>query len=205
MATGIVHQSEGGSAYAIAMAKPRGGKSLDPEMRERALRLLRDFIASEGGQAAAANKLGISQGFLSELLGGGRGFGPKVLKGLAQYRPEIVSLIMGVEPAPDSSSADTHLDPRYSAREQAIRMLVDGGEGSEGEVREAADAVAVALSSDEDLPALAWLDDIRLKLRQLRRGGPKVAPRQVTPDEAQADQDETTRRFEDALKGKKKR
>lgn len=117
----------------------------------------------------------------------------------------VVALGQAAQLPPPASSADTHLDPRYPAREQAIRMLVDGGEGSEAEVREAADAVAVALSSDEDLPALAWLDDIRLKLRQLRRGGPKVAPRQVTPGEAQADQDETTRRFEDALKGKKKR
>lgn len=102
------------------------------------------------------------------------------------------------------SSGSTRYDPRYPAREQAIRMLVDNSEATEDEAIDAADAVAVALSSDEDLPVLAWVDDIRLKLRQLRRGGPKVAPRQVTPGEAQAEQDETARRFEDAL-GKKKR
>ena len=119
-----------------------------------------------------------------------------------------VAVALGRSPyalqARDDSPRSAHYDHRYPAREQAIRLVVDAGEATEDEATEAADAVAVALSSDEDLTVLAWVDDIRAELRRLRRGGGRVGARQVTTGEAQAEQDETARRFEDALRKKKR-
>lgn len=146
-----------------------GGKSLAPDVQTKVTELVRDFITEVGGQAAAAKALGISQGYLSEFLSGGRGGGSKLLRGLAKHRPEVVELMMtGVV-------RTTTLDPRYPNREQAIKHLVDDGAGTLAEVQAAADAYAVALKSDSDPTVLEWVRNIEGKLRELRRGGPKVA------------------------------
>lgn len=104
------------------------------------------------------------------------------------------------------SARTTHYDPRYPKRQAAIEQIVEVGEATEEEATEAADAVAVALASDEDLPTLAWVDEIRTELRRRRRGIGRVGARRLTEEDAQRQQEETERRFEDALKrGKKKR
>jgi hypothetical protein len=160
--------------YPIAMPS-HGGKSLAPDVQAKVTELVREFITEVGGQAAAAKALGISQGYLSEFLSGGRGGGGKLLRGLAKHRPEVVELMMtGV------SRTTTTLDPRYPNRAQAIKHLVDDGAGTLAEVETAADAYAVALKSDSDPTVLEWVRNIEGKLRELRRGGPRLVEVPVT-------------------------
>lgn len=174
MATPKVRHSDGGGVYSDVVAA-RGDKSLDPDTQARIVELLREFISDVGGQSAAAKALGISQGYLSEILSGNRGGGQKLLRGLARHRPDILELfVVG------GRSRSTHLDPRYPNREQAIAQMVDYKEGTPEEIRQAADAFAVALKSEGDLPVLEWVDQIRLTMRATRRGGPKVSDTEIT-------------------------
>jgi transcriptional regulator with XRE-family HTH domain len=152
-----------------------------------------------------ARALERTQPAVTQLLAGTNKASFETLKRVAGVaRVPYASLLDGGSP-PDllrvSDSRTVEYDPRYPNRSEAIDVLIRAGEDRE-EVEQAADAVAVALSSAEDLSTLDWLDDIRAELRRLRRGGGRVGARQVTPDEARAAQDETARRFEAALKPK---
>lgn len=162
--------------YPIDVAK-NGGKSLDGETQARVSELLRAFINDVGGQAAAAKAIGISQGYLSEVLSGNRGGGGKLIRGLAKYRPEIAELMMtGV-------SRSTALDSRYPNRDEAVRLMVKDGAGSVAEIVQAADAFAVALKSDSDLTTLEWVRNIERSLRDMRRGHAPAAPVVTLGDE----------------------
>lgn len=167
-ATAKVRHSEGDALYSRVVPS-HGDKSFDPETQAKVTALLRSYINEVGGQSAAAKALGISQGYLSEILSGNRGGGQKLIRGLAKHRPEIVELLV------TGTSRSVALDPRYPNRDQAIRHLVDDGAGTEEEVRVAADAFAVALKSDDDLTVLEWVRSIDRAIRDIRRG------RKVTP------------------------
>lgn len=163
MATVKVRHSEGDAVYSPDVPNS-GGKSLDTQVQAKVTELLRSFINDVGGQSLAAKKLGISQGYLSEVLSGNRGGGGKLIRGLAKYRPEIAELLVtGVSRA-------TTLDPRYPNRDQAMRLLEEDGAGTPDEVRQAADAFAIALKSNEDLTVLEWVRSIDRALRDIRRG-----------------------------------
>lgn len=149
--------------YARVMPN-HGEKSLDPVTQAKITDMLRSFIGEMGGQSAAAKALGVSQGYLSEFLGGKRGGGQKLIRGLGKYRPEIVELFL------TGTSRHVSQDARYPNREQAIAHLVDDGAGSADEVRQAADAFAVALKSESDLTVLEWVRSIDRTIRDIRRG-----------------------------------
>lgn len=171
MAITKVRHSEGYGVYVRAVAGP-DNKSLDKATQARVTELLRDFIEKAGGQAPAAEAIGISQGYLSDILSGKRGAGQKLIRGLGKHRPDIAQiLITGVVSVPSVQGT------RYPNRELAIHQLVEYGAGTETEVREAADAFGVALKSDSDLPVLKWVREIEDVLHDLRRGRrPKGMP-----------------------------
>lgn len=170
MTTQIVHQSEGGSAYAFAMAKA-GGKSLDPDMQAAAVRMLREFIESVGGQATAAKQLGISQGYLSEVLNGNRGGGQKLLKGLARFRPDIVALFMGTTP-PEATT--THYDSEEAWR---ARARAEGFDPDDPEVTE------VYRTAFKDAETTIGFAAAELRRRQAERKGKTLGVREVDEDE----------------------
>lgn len=66
--------------------KPRG-KALKHEQNERLRQIVRDLVDKDfaGNTTAASRALGVTQPLLSELLAGGRGAGPKLIQGLADY------------------------------------------------------------------------------------------------------------------------
>jgi hypothetical protein len=97
--------------------------------------------------------------------------------------PMWVEVAMGLVPAlpPAQSLASA---PRYPNREAAIHHLVEYGAGTLDEVRAAADAYAVALKSERDLPLLKWAREIEETLRDMRRGHlPAGAPVTALGDE----------------------
>ena len=61
------------------------GKAIQP------MRVLRDFVAQRGSQAAAAKAIGISPPLLSDILAGKRGFSDRVLKALGLRRTRTIT------------------------------------------------------------------------------------------------------------------
>jgi hypothetical protein len=78
-------------------AKQRGGKSLPEEQRAAARDFIQHVVDSHfnGVATKAAAKFGISQGYLSEFLGGGRGPGNKLLDGVARHLGISQDLVTG--------------------------------------------------------------------------------------------------------------
>lgn len=215
----------------LSRVKHRKRRSVGPEMLERlaaALRVHFDWLQRGVGEKELGPDPAGAEGLPERAVVGmrvaiGRGLpADEALERLQAYCKEHPRRVEGLGtqewiavatgeqvdvPGAEDGQAETtvHYDPRYPAREQAIRLVVDAGEATEEEATEAADAVAVALASDEDLPTLAWVDEIRTELRRRRRGIGRVGARRLTEEDARREQEETERRFEDALKrGKKK-
>src|ERR1043165_5716991 len=79
--------------------------------------LVQKVLDSASTQTEAAKRLGVSQSYLKEFLGGTRGAGPKLLKGLAKLHPKLSARLLGLgegEEAPGRPS-----DPRTDA-ERAV-------------------------------------------------------------------------------------
>jgi len=72
-------------------------KSLRPEQNERLREIVRDVIAKDfsGNATAAARAFGVAQGLVSEFLFGGRGAGPKLIQGLADYTDRSIDDLYG--------------------------------------------------------------------------------------------------------------
>lgn len=94
----------------------------------------------------------------------------------------------------------TVADGRYPNREQAVEDLLAMGEGAELEIRAAADAVAIALASEDDLPITWWSDAIRSELRRRRIALPRHETRVTDRETADADA-AVKARFRAAKKG----
>src|SRR5688572_17274908 len=73
------------------------------------------------------------------------------------------------------------VSPRYTSRERAIRALILLGR-PEDKVREAADAVAVALDSETDLDPEWWAERIKLEMAALKRGSEPLGVREIADD-----------------------
>ncbi len=203
MATEIVHHSEDPETYPQEVGK-RGDKSLDRPINEKVIQMLNDYVNSVGSQVEAARQMGFSQGYLSELLKGGRGGGAKLIKGLAKVgRVDILLALLAPTSAPPVITTTGY--ERYPHRSAAIALMVENGEGTFEEIQAAADAVGSALYSESDLPRLEWVEDIRAELRRKRRGEPHPGVL-VTVEESAKEQAATVRRFTDGVKngGKKK-
>lgn len=90
------------STIAIAMGGPhsvRGmtSKSLRPEQNERLRGIVRELIDRDfdGNGTAAAKAFGVAQGMISEFLSGGRGAGPKLIQGIADYTGRSIDDLYG--------------------------------------------------------------------------------------------------------------
>lgn len=72
-------------------------KSLRPEQNERLRGIVRDLITKDfaGSATAAAKAMGVTQGLVSEFLSGGRGAGPKLIQGLADYTGRSIDDLYG--------------------------------------------------------------------------------------------------------------
>ncbi|HEX3594620.1 MAG TPA: helix-turn-helix transcriptional regulator [Polyangiaceae bacterium] len=78
--------------------------------------LVQKVLESAATQTEAAQRLGVSQSYLNEFIGGTRGAGPKLLKGLAKLNPKKSARLLGLaDDDPGASSAD----PRTEA-ERAV-------------------------------------------------------------------------------------
>lgn len=82
---------------ALATLDGMATKSLRPEQNERLREIVRDLIARNfaGNGTAAAKALGVTQGLVSEFLSGGRGAGPKLIQGLADYTGRSIDDLYG--------------------------------------------------------------------------------------------------------------
>lgn len=80
--------------------------------------LVRKVLDSTATQTEAAKQLGVSQSYLNEFLGGTRGAGPKLLKGLAKLHPKLSARLLGLSDT-DDRPARSAPDPRTDA-ERAI-------------------------------------------------------------------------------------
>lgn len=119
------------------------------------------------------------------------GVGPAVRDGILKVLGVTMDGLLGQASEPPHKRVRTvrvtkivrRPDPRYNHREEAMRILVDGGEGTEAEVRAAADAAGVALEAHEDPPVIEWIDTIRLELRRQRKGRPELRRRTATDED----------------------
>lgn len=112
----------------------------------------RDF---GGNQSGAADKLGVSQGFISEVLSGKRGAGRKLIDSLCSY--EGLSYEQAVGRAPVARVVE--LDARYPNRSRGIRAAM---ELIEGLAFDRADRLAPrALQSKEDPSPEWWYQQIK--------------------------------------------
>jgi hypothetical protein len=72
--------------------------------------LVQKVLDGAATQTEAAMRLGVSQSYLNEFIGGTRGAGPKLLKGLARLNPRKSGRLLGVPDSDDASSADPRTD-----------------------------------------------------------------------------------------------
>lgn len=81
----------------VATLRGMSTKSLRPEQNERLREIVRDVIAKDfsGNATAAARAFGVAQGLVSEFLSGGRGAGPKLIQGLADYTGRSIDDLYG--------------------------------------------------------------------------------------------------------------
>ncbi|HEX4337563.1 MAG TPA: helix-turn-helix transcriptional regulator [Polyangiaceae bacterium] len=78
--------------------------------------LVQKVLESASTQTEAAQRLGVSQSYLNEFIGGTRGAGPKLLKGLARLNPRKSARLLGLD-SDDSNGSSA--DPRTEA-ERAV-------------------------------------------------------------------------------------
>jgi hypothetical protein len=70
-------------------------------------------------QTEAAQRLGVSQSYLNEFIGGTRGAGPKLLKGLAKLNPKKSARLLGLSDDGEDGNGESSADPRTDA-ERAV-------------------------------------------------------------------------------------
>ena len=80
--------------------------------------LVQKVVESAATQTEAAQRLGVSQSYLNEFIGGTRGAGPKLLKGLAKLNPKKSARLLGLSDGDDGGS-ESSADPRTDA-ERAV-------------------------------------------------------------------------------------
>lgn len=119
------------------------------------------MVMELGGQKQSASRLGVSQGYLSEFISGGRGGGAKLFEAIAAKYPTKLADILGLE-----AGAAGY---RQSNRERAIQLLVNDGRGDEATIREAAERAAAALDAREDQSELKWVEMITPFIKAKRR------------------------------------
>ena len=134
----------------------RRNKSLSPERADAARAFVERLVNERfgGNVSAAAKAMSISQSLLYEFLNGTRGAGPKLLEAVADYAQVTIDHLIG-RSAP-SGEPVFESDDRYPNRAEAARF-------AKGKLpEEAIDAVlAEQLKSDEDKPALWWLEQMQ--------------------------------------------
>jgi len=92
-------------------------KSLPIEQNAFIRELVQKLLDSSSTQTGAAQRLGVSQSYLNEFIGGTRGAGPKLLKGLARLHPRLSARLLGLGEHEDEGRSST--DPRTDA-ERAV-------------------------------------------------------------------------------------
>jgi hypothetical protein len=91
-------------------------KSIDPAVRATVRALVQDIVKREFGnnKSAAARGLKISQSFVSEIMGDGRGAGLALLLALRTYVGRSIDDLCGLPPLPPNGGAiHVDYDPRY--------------------------------------------------------------------------------------------
>ncbi len=80
--------------------------------------LVQKVLDAAETQTEAAQRLGVSQSYLNEFIGGTRGAGPKLLKGLAKLHPKKSARLLGLSDG-DDENGESSADPRNEA-ERAV-------------------------------------------------------------------------------------
>lgn len=84
-------------------------KSLREDQNKRLRAIVRELVDGEfaGSATAAARAFGVAQSMVSEFLAGGRGAGPKLINGIAEYTGRSIDDLYGrhVVAVPDGSRA----------------------------------------------------------------------------------------------------
>jgi transcriptional regulator with XRE-family HTH domain len=93
-------------------------KSLPTGQNDFLRSLVQKVLDSAATQTEAAKRLGVSQSYLNEFLGGTRGAGPKLLKGLAKLHPKLSARLLGLGDADEGQNKGVP-DPRTDA-ERAV-------------------------------------------------------------------------------------
>ena len=73
--------------------------------------LVQKVLDQASTQTEAAQRLGVSQSYLNEFVGGTRGAGPKLLKGLAKLHPKLSGRLLGLAEGDDPVTRSSS-DPR---------------------------------------------------------------------------------------------
>lgn len=95
--------------------------------------LVQKVLDAAETQTEAAQRLGVSQSYLNEFIGGTRGAGPKLLKGLAKLNPKKSARLLGLSDEDgDGGNGESSADPRTEA-ERAVDD--EFGREFDGEVR----------------------------------------------------------------------
>jgi hypothetical protein len=141
-------------------------KSYSPAENAAARQFVRRIIDDDfGGNVFQASKaLKVSQSYLYEFLNEHRGGGMKLLRAAARHTGVSVDAVIGHSPG-----APTKDETRFPNRGNAIDHLLEGGHGSEAEVRIAADAVSRDLQTTQDPSVESWISVISFVLRGIQQ------------------------------------
>jgi hypothetical protein len=98
-------------------------KSLPIEQNAFIRELVQKLLDSSSTQTGAAQRLGVSQSYLNEFIGGTRGAGPKLLKGLARIHPRLSGRLLGLGEHDDATrgSADPRTDEERGVDDEFVR------------------------------------------------------------------------------------
>lgn len=150
------------------------GEAANAELR----RLLRETIASVGGQEKCAEAMGVSQGYLSDVVHGKRGVGAKVLAGLASLRPELASRLLLLRAGKRPVSLPREIVVPDAVRTLARSILEKRG-WSEGEIAAGARRARLTSQTDAEDP-IAVADAWELPLVGATRK-PERRPKPLSP------------------------
>lgn len=110
--------------------------------------------------------------------------GPQVMDGLLRYRGITLEQLLDKHGAMATGVVRAMMtEGRYASRDEAIRTHVRYAEHPEDVVRQAADAVATSLDSDEDPGERWWYEQIDAELKRSRKGRPRLGERPATDDD----------------------
>ncbi len=160
------------------MAKAYASK-VNKELRDVAREVKDKHFPGSGSQTAMAKALGVSPGFISEFLRGGRGAGLELLCGLGRFSPLKVAKILGLDPrkiAKEVSGVEDNGEEERLSRlpeelQRAARAAIELYGATRAEAVLAAELIYKEIGDMPLFSAEDWLNRLRGELPKRKKSG----------------------------------